>query len=154
MVSLLTAFIAIIVAFITLLQWITARQKVVLDLFDKRFAVYEDLLEAFPMHGRESPTIESFAKYTRAANRAQFLFGPEVTNFLQARFADIAFITVEDGRKEKPPIPPEVDAKTPEQKEYIARLNNMTNFFKDLNVLVAPYMKHTQKSFSIPYIDA
>jgi hypothetical protein len=39
MVSLLTAFIAIIVAIITLLQWITARQKVVLDLFDKRFAL-------------------------------------------------------------------------------------------------------------------
>ena len=104
--------------------------------------------------GAKSPTIESFAKYTRAANRAQFLFDPEVTNFLQARFADIAFITVEDGRKEKPPIPPEVERQTPEQKEYIARLNNMTNFFKDSNVLVAPYMKHTQKSFSIPYIDA
>jgi hypothetical protein len=39
MVSLLTAFIAIIVTIITLLQWITARQKVVLDLFDRSLSI-------------------------------------------------------------------------------------------------------------------
>jgi hypothetical protein len=43
MVSWFTAFIALIVAVIAFLQWATARQKVVFDLFDKRFAVYQEL---------------------------------------------------------------------------------------------------------------
>jgi hypothetical protein len=153
MINGMTVFIALIVAFISALQWITARQKVVLDLFDKRFAVYEDLIRAFPMHGRESPTIEDFANFTRAANRAQFLFGPEVAKFLQERLGDLSYITVEDNRKEKTPIPSDVVHQTAEQKEYVARLNHMTSFFQDLNTLVEPYMKHTQKRLPMPYID-
>lgn len=42
----LTAFIAAVVALIAFLQWRTAHDKVLLDLFDKRFAAYEDLLIA------------------------------------------------------------------------------------------------------------
>jgi hypothetical protein len=38
--------------------------------------------------------------------------------------------------------------------EYTARLNRLTDFFKEFDVLVAPYMKHTQKRFPIPYLDA
>jgi hypothetical protein len=41
--SILTVTIAAIVAFIAWLQWRTADEKVVLHLFDKRFAVYEEL---------------------------------------------------------------------------------------------------------------
>ena len=41
--SYVTAFIAAVVAVIAILQWNTAREKVLLDLFDKRFAVYDEL---------------------------------------------------------------------------------------------------------------
>jgi hypothetical protein len=76
MVTLLTALIALIVAFITLLQWITARQKVVLDLFDKRFAVYEELREMIGRHlTQRVNSVEDMERFTRAAGRAQFLFG-------------------------------------------------------------------------------
>ncbi len=50
MISIWTAFIGAIVTFIAFLQWTTARQKVLLDLFDKRFAVYEELREVIGRH--------------------------------------------------------------------------------------------------------
>jgi|SRR5215467_9449920 len=37
----LTVIIAALVALIGFLQWLTARQKAVFDLFDKRFKIYE-----------------------------------------------------------------------------------------------------------------
>jgi hypothetical protein len=96
MVNWLTAFIALIVALISALQWITARQKVVLDLFDKRFAVYDELREVIGKHGQSGTTMEDIGKYTRAANRAKFLFGPEVTNSLEERRLDLDFLFVVD----------------------------------------------------------
>lgn len=160
MVNWLTAFIALIVALISALQWITARQKVVLDLFDKRFAVYEELCDSIvirdihDIHGIHKPAVENLLKFTLAANRAQFLFGPEVMIFLEARNSDLAFLFVMDNPKVETQIPQDVELQAAEQNEYIARLNHVTRFLKDFDVLVAPYMKHTQKRFPIPYIDA
>jgi hypothetical protein len=145
MVNWLTALIALIVAFISALQWITARQKVVLDLFDKRFATYEGLCDAVSPQGGKPPTVENILKFTLAVNRAQFLFGPEVMIFLEERKLDLSFLVVTDHGNDT--------QRQRVQDEYISRLNSMTRFFRDLDVLVAPYMKHTQKRFSIPYID-
>lgn len=39
-------------------------------------------------------------KFTRAANRAQFLFGPKVTSFLEDRNGDLTFFVVMDNQKE------------------------------------------------------
>ena len=90
MTATLTVLVAVVVAIIAFLQWVTARQKVVLDLFDKRFAVYEELREVVGRHvSRGAASIEDMGKFTRAAGRAQFLFGPEVTTFLEERRLDL-----------------------------------------------------------------
>jgi hypothetical protein len=92
MINWLTAFVALIVAFIAALQWVTARQKLVLDLFDKRYEVYEELFEAINEYFTQSPAgMKYIGKFTRAAGRAQLLFGPEIeiTSFLEARRRDL-----------------------------------------------------------------
>jgi hypothetical protein len=66
MISVLTAFIAALVALITFLQWVTARGKVRLDLFDKRFAVYDELRSAKPAYPSPAKTnglLEAAARY-------------------------------------------------------------------------------------------
>lgn len=142
----LTALIALIVAFISALQWITARQKVVLDLFDKRFAVYDELREVVDGHGQSGLTMEALAKFTRAANRAQFLFGLEVASFLEEIRIDLNFFFVVDNGNDT--------ARQRVEDEYVSRRNHLIRFSRDFDALVAPYMKHTQKRFPIPYIDA
>lgn len=151
MVNWLTDFIAAIVAIITALQWITARQKVVLDPFDKRFAVYEELREVIDRYGGQSPNLMDVAKFTQAASRAQFLFGAEVTSFLEERRLDL---TREFALRQRQPVAAPEPHRRAAEDEYVARLDRLTNFLKDFDVLVAPYMKHTQKRLQIPFIDA
>jgi hypothetical protein len=56
-------------------------------------------------------------------------------------------------RSRDPQPVPEAQRKAAED-EYVARLNRLTDFFKEFDGLVAPYMQHTQKRVQIPYIDA
>jgi hypothetical protein len=152
MVTWLTAFIALIVAFIAALQWITARQKVVLDLFDKRFAVYEELREAIT-HYLTQPTasiMEDVAKFTRANRRAQFLFGPEVTKFLEDTWLDLT----RDVHESTHPPGPDPEERRKAADDKMVRVNRLAKFSDDFDLLVAPYMKHTQKRSPIPFIDA
>jgi hypothetical protein len=116
------------------------------DLFDKRFATYEELREVIDGYGQSGATMEDIAKFTLAANRAQFLFGPEVTTFLEERRLDLDFLFVVDHGND-------TQRQTVEE-EYVSRRNHLIRFFRDFDVLIAPYMKHTQKRFPIPYIDA
>lgn len=152
MTASLTVLVAVVVAIIAFLQWVTARQKVVLDLFDKRFAVYEELREVIGRHvSQGAASIEDIGKFTRAAGRAQFLFGPEVISFLEERRLDLARAAFDFTHRPEP-VPEE--RRQAAEDRIVARLDRLGNFFGDLDMLVAPYMKHTQKRFPIPYIDA
>jgi hypothetical protein len=151
MVSSLTAFIAFIVAVIAFLQWATARQKVVLDLFDKRFAVYDELRNAIDRNlTQPSGNFEEIAKFAGAAARAQFLFGPDVTDFLESRRKDLASDIYEF--RHRPGTVPE-ERRQEREDQVVARTDRLSSFSRDFDVLVAPYMKHTQKRFPIPFID-
>src|SRR5277367_2274675 len=101
MVSWFTAFIALIVAVIAFLQWATARQKVVLDLFDKRFAVYEELRKKIEeCFARKCvSTLSDLEAFAAPAGRAQFLFGPEVVSYLEAIRKDLVAVTVANGNR-------------------------------------------------------
>jgi hypothetical protein len=153
MIPLVTAFIASVVAIIAFLQWQTAREKVLLDLFDKRFAVYDEARAVIGRHltsGIDQPDIFKFA---RAASRAQFLFGLEVQTFLEERRIDLIRdmnwrnrdTTLRDHRV-LPPVP-EREREAVEA-ELVARKDRLGDFFKDFDVLVAPYMEHHQKALT------
>jgi hypothetical protein len=145
MISLVTAFIAAVVAVIAFLQWQTAREKVLLDLFDKRFALYEEVRAVVGRHlttGIDQPDIFSFAG---AASRAQFLFGPEVQAFLDQRRVDLGREMAQRKIIQPQPILDE-EKRAATQTVSLARADRLSNFFKDLDVLVAPYMNHHQKA--------
>lgn len=96
--------------------------------------------------------MEDIGKFTSAATRAKFLFGSGVTEFLEARRIDLISEFTERNRP-RVEVPPERQ-KAAEDK-YVARLDRLTtNFVKDFDALVDPYMKHTQKRVALPYIDA
>jgi len=123
----------------------------VLDLFDKRFALYEELREVIGRYGGHGPNLKDIGKFAQATSRTRFLFGPEVTSYLNDRVQDLNREFV--ARNKHPVSIPEKGLQVAVE-EYTARLNRLTDFFKEFDVLVAPYMKHTQKRFPIPYLDA
>jgi hypothetical protein len=62
-------------------QWRTAHQRVVLDLFDRRVAVFRDIEEAAKAALNELGRAQlepAFWSYVRAEANARFLFGEEV----------------------------------------------------------------------------
>ncbi len=140
--SYVTVVIAALVALITFLQWKTAREKVLLDLFDKRFAVYDELCSVVGRGGIDQTAIFDFK---RAASRAQFLFGPEVQTFLEERQADLSREMI--ARNVQPRPVPE-DQREAVDAANLARLNHLSDFTKDFDEKVAPYMNHHQKALT------
>ena len=134
MVSWPTAFIAAIVAVIAFLQWVTALEKIVLDLFDKRFDIYAELRSAIAYQLRYSRVDDdSYFKFARAVFRAKFLFGPEVFSFLEERRVDLARFTVESTNQ------------LIFEDEMVVLMNRLGSLYTDIDSIVLPYMQHTQQ---------
>ena len=144
MISFVGAFIAAAVAVITFLQWQTAREKVLLDLFDKRFTVYEELRSVVREYVA-SPKVrsESVDAFTKAASRAQFLFGPEVQGFLEVRRVDLNWEMVTRNRQ---PVEMPETQRARQEAALVAGTERLSAFFNDFDKLVAPYMEHHQKA--------
>lgn len=76
--------IANLQAGIALRTWRTANEKIVLDLFEKRIAIYEQIREAIGPITRSGQTKdEDIYRFGQAIDRVQFFFGPDVTAYLE-----------------------------------------------------------------------
>jgi|SRR5882762_10454701 len=85
--------IAAIAALIAYLQWVTAHQKVVVDLFDRRrkaFELVEDALR--PVFREAEASREAFAKLFEAKAHCRFLFGDDVNDYLGTIHQDYAWL--------------------------------------------------------------
>lgn len=134
--TLLALVIAAGVAVISYFQWRTAHLRYILDLFEKRLSVYEALRDAIGGYlATGNVSDETLIAYMRARNQARFLFGNEVSTYLEQTFGDLAQAHV------GPTL-----ARTPEQIERdLAGINRLGEFHKKLEQLFLPYMKLDQK---------
>jgi hypothetical protein len=117
-------------------QWRTAHQRVLLDLFERRFAVYRDLrgrVGSVLLHGTCSP--EQFIEFSEAKGRAQFLFGAEVHSFLERtgqRLADFGYLSslVRD---------------PPQHEQRHKLFESLEKFYGEFDSLVIPYLRLDQR---------
>jgi hypothetical protein len=85
--ALSTPAIAVLAAVIGFMQWRTAHQRAVLDLFEKRYELYSavrSVITEVLTQGRADHKLQF--DYLRAIERAHFLFGPEVTAYLDSLY--------------------------------------------------------------------
>jgi hypothetical protein len=140
--ALSTPAIAILAAVIGFMQWRTAHQRSVLDLFEKRFDAYSRLREVIAQvltQGTVSP--QTAMDFLRATDKAQFLFGPEVTAYLNIVYK----LLVDHGYAEDM-----MKAGGPEhmmavEKKYAAS-REISKFYEQSLSLVQPYMRMHQKT--------
>ena len=93
MVQELALLIAAIVAWIGYLQWRTAQQKAVLDLFDKRFKIYETVKNCVDQVGRNPQYFsEGEKEFLKAVNEAYFLFDDDLHSYLETLRKDIVYV--------------------------------------------------------------
>ena len=82
--GLLTPLIAILAGYIAWQQYRTARDKLKLDLYDRRFRVYRglmDFLHAVIQEG--SASRDALGKYYSETNEKKFLFDADVTDYME-----------------------------------------------------------------------
>ena len=83
--------IGILAAYIAYQQWLTARHKLKMELFDRRFKVYQaarDLMDEMTIDA--SPDIELIKRLDRLVPEAEFLFDLQDALFLK-QVVDVAY---------------------------------------------------------------
>jgi len=98
-----TTIISALLLVVAFMQWRTAHQKAVLDLFDKRFKVYDLVGRAMDIFYSASPLdtfIEARLLLQAASLEARFLFGPEISEHISSINRDIADLTFKLRKKD------------------------------------------------------
>lgn len=148
-----TLLVGILVAFVAYRQWRVAHEKLILDLFDKRFAVYNEAREAVrsfwtplsfdPRAAANDQSIymaqmQRIATLHDVGRRAGFLFGDEVA----ARIKIVRDALIEG----MPSTPVEEDDELRRQNfETRKRAHKESEAFpKDLDALVSKYLRITR----------
>lgn len=81
--ALLTPLIAIVASYIAWQQWQTNRQKLVLDRYDRRLHVYEQVRKILSIIVRDAKAnTENLLEFRASVSEADFLFGSEIPAYL------------------------------------------------------------------------
>jgi len=119
-------------------NWQTANQRVVLDLFERRIALYEGIrhLVAKVMTTGQ-PGNKEYSEYLEAIDRALFYFGPEVTDYLER--LRIVILDIEDSNNQ-------IKLASPGgPKLHHDRMIELNDFYKTAPALFGPYIQAHQK---------
>ena len=123
--------------------WRTSNEKIVLDLFKKRLAIYEEIRAAIaPINRSGNSTDQEFHQYCQSIDRAGYFFGPDVTRYLERiRIAiidhQLACTMVSNNM-------------TPDRHLWVQRkmeaFKRILGFYTDAPPLFAPYIQAHQKA--------
>ena len=81
--GLLTPLIAVVATYIAWQQWKTNQQKLVLDRYDRRLHVYEEVRKILSIILRDAKaSYEDLLTFRTTVSEADFLFGPEIPTYI------------------------------------------------------------------------
>lgn len=139
-----TVAIGALALVIALGQWLTARSKLVLDLFEHRLKIYSDLRKPIAhVMTHASSDMENLIEFDRACDRAEFLFGKEVVDYLaRLRKALIDLAMAEEMLKANN-LPGDQRSQYVDHKHRNFRF--ICEFYEEFPRLIAPYVRMDQK---------
>lgn len=147
--ALLTPAIAMAVFVVAFMQWRTAHQKVVLDLFDRRHAVYREMEEAavlFIKTFKQEERDRAAALARHAGLEAVFLFGPDAFKRISAAASQIRMYetisTAETIYSDE-----EIEARRDRNER---RKKCVEAFLLEMPTIFEPYMRMTHKRVRSP----
>src|SRR4029078_3328550 len=134
--------VSIVVLLVQYAQWRTANQKVVVDLYDRRLKVYQQLAKAFGPAPRDGEVSHAaFNEFLIGQADAAFLFGDDVQEYLASMRKCLAWLLSRTN---------EVIDNSPNRAELIdtkaKHFTEIVAFSDTAPRLFAPYMKLTQKN--------
>jgi hypothetical protein len=142
-----TVIIAVIAAMIAYFQWLTAHQRVVLDLFEKRLRLFNSIELAIGQVLRDAETShETLRTFLQAEADARFLFGDDVRKELRLLGYDFEFLHTYSKAVIDDPNLPDRDNIFRERWEVLKRVEDWP---PRLPRTFAPYLCLTQKQPSV-----
>lgn len=139
----IAATTAIFVATVAFLQWRTAQQKAVLDLFDRRHAIYEIVRKAVSTLASNSTAFDQAreVEYMQAMEDAYFFFGDDVEHYMRRLWSDITDVWAVD---KELPATTDNDTRRALIEKRRAALSRIAQFHGDGMPLFARYMRFAQ----------
>lgn len=134
----LTPAIAMLALTIAYGQWRLAQQKIVLELFEKRYASFEQIRKAVArllVYGTAKQ--EDVTEYLAAMDSAQFLFGEDVRNYLKELNAAINRL---HDIETAPDRPNDQAKRERETTEYVGLRATLLGFYDVYPKLMRTYM--------------
>jgi hypothetical protein len=75
--------IAIVATYIAWQQWKTNQRKLVMDRYDRRLRIYEEVRKILSIVMRDAKaSTEDLLKFRTSVSEADFLFGPEIMDYI------------------------------------------------------------------------
>ena len=131
------AVIAAATVSIAFFQWRTAQQKVVIDVFEERYKIYQQLRAAVSDYLQTLIfQLDAQRAFFEGMSKARYYFGAEVNSYLATILRDINTAHLFDRYAERPN--PNIDAQ-------IDRLNRINAFYTEIDRMFVPYMRIDQK---------
>lgn len=133
--------ISLIGAVLAWRQWLTAHQKAIIDLYDRRYAHFEAIVKSLvPAWRNAGYTPQEFSDFASAMERCRFIFGNDVFEYLTKLRSDLAWLSSFDNDT--------INRNEERQKlitEKYARLKRVINFYEAAIPIFEPYMKLDMK---------
>jgi hypothetical protein len=146
----IAAVTAIFVALVAFLQWRTAQQKAVLDLFERRHSIYETVRNAVATIIRDSNGFDQAceAELVQAMGRAYFFFGDDVVSYLERLWKAITDVRQADAELKDRSARTALGAAAEKRRAAIDRI---TAFYTEGKPLFSKYMRFTQTTHLIGF---
>lgn len=78
-----TPLIGFIAAYVAWQQWKTSHQKLMLDLYDRRLKIYQEVVKVLSIVSREADiSYEELASFRASVAEADFIFGHDILSFI------------------------------------------------------------------------
>jgi hypothetical protein len=140
--ALATPAIASLAILIAILQWRTAHQKIVMDLFERRMKVYSEIraVIASVVSTGKLPNEKHF-EFMRAIDGAKFLFGSNVTNYLEGLNTTLAYFQEVDEAYGSLQSKERAEAIQKRRRHF----DMIKAFYKEFDPLVEPYLGMRQR---------
>jgi hypothetical protein len=140
--ALATPAVAILAIVIAVMQWRTAHQKIVLDLFERRMKIYSEIraVIASIVSSGKLPNEKHF-EFIRAIDGAKFLFGLKVNRYLEELNTTLAYFQEADEEYGLLQGQAHADAIQRRRKYF----NEIQKFYTVFDLLVEPYVAMRQR---------
>ncbi|ACE89496.1 hypothetical protein RHECIAT_CH0000503 [Rhizobium etli CIAT 652] len=149
--ALLTPTIAAIAIVIAFMQWRTAHQKVMLDLFERRLKIYDQVHEVVAYFWTNEGNLVGFnagRKLAAAHADARFMFGEEVAIAIEGLKSMVHQLSSLKNKLEK------IETDGPEREKLVSQILDIEAEFErwpeSFSKICLPYMRMDQKLMRTP----